>query len=98
MACDTFLELGCIFLAQIGGSRIHVHLLLERRIGIGLGVVRTVDEDPGARTLAQRVLDRELAGQRRAARKSDLHEVARCEQALALAELEMRAVLAERVP
>ena len=98
MTGDALLELVGVRVAQAGIHRVHHQLLAEVDIGVVGVIVGAVDHDARALALAQRVLDGELAGKRRAAGQGDLHQIPRGELPLALAELDMRAVIAERVP
>ena len=57
-----------------------------------------VHHDLRALAIAQRMLDGELAGQRGATGQRDLHQIARRELATILAELNVCAIVAERIP
>lgn len=72
--------------------------LVEVDVRVVVGVIGAVDDDLGALALAERAFDGEVAGQRRAARQCDLHEIAGRELAAALAELDVGAVIGECVP
>ena len=98
VARDTFLELVRILFAQLRVSGIHHDLLVEVDVGIAVGVICAVHDDPRALAVTECVLDGELAGQRGTARQRDLHQVSGGEHSAALAELDVSAVIAERIP
>ncbi len=98
MTADAIGELFGVLVAQTGVGGVDDHLLVETDVGVGIGIIRAVHHDLRALAIAQRMLDGELAGQRGATGQRDLHQIARRELATALAELDVRAILAERVP
>ena len=64
VARDTLLELVRILFAQLRVSGIHYDLLVEVDVGIAVGVICAVHDDPRALAVTECVLDGELAGQR----------------------------------
>ena len=98
MAGDALLELVGILLGQTGVGSINHHLLLETGVGVVLRVVRAIHHNLGTLALTQRMFDGELAGQRGATGQRDLHQIARRELATILAELNVCAIVAERIP
>ena len=98
MAGDALLELVGILLGQTGVGSINHHLLLETGVGVIFRVVRAIHHNLGTLALTQRMFDGELAGQRGATGQRDLHQIARRELATILAELNVCAIVAERIP
>ena len=95
---DTLLELVGVLIAQACVGSIDHHLLVKAGVGVAVGVIGAIHHNLGALAFTQRVFDGELAGQRRATSQRDLHQIPRRELAAILAELDVRAVIAERIP
>lgn len=98
VANDALLELFGVFIAQSRSRGVDLNLLVETQISVVVGVIGAVHNDLRALALTEGVFDGELARQRGTAGKCDLHQITGVELALSVAKLDMRTVLAERIP